>query len=427
MTGAEHVVSEVEGEVAPARTPKVDPESLVLRGSPGRVVRFRKGAIIAIAAFGSTAIIGVTWVALKPATLRLVASGENRRETGAKAPPDALAGTPATYGDVPRLGPPLPGDLGRPILEHQREVGAQPASAPPVADPAAEAAQRAAQEAEAERQRMAAERKAARESGVMMQMSGSAPPIVAASSANVGEAAAPAAPGEPHRVALDPERDPNAQQRKLDFRGQLSADGDINPHALQPPASPYMLSAGSIIAASLITGLNSDLPGLITAQVTQNAYDSATGRILLIPQGARLIGSYDSVVAFGQSRALVVWQRLILPDGSSIRIDNVPATDAAGSAGLTGRVDRHTWSVLKGIALSTLLGVGTELSFGSSEGDLVRAIRESTQQNAARTGDQIVTKNLDVQPTIRVRPGASLRVVVHKDLVLAPWRNLRGG
>ena len=117
-----------------------------------------------------------------------------------------------------------------------------------------------------------------------------------------------------------------------------------------------------------------------------------TGRGLLIPQGSRLIGSYDSVVAFGQSRALVVWQRIILPDGSSIRIDNVPATDTQGYAGLSDRIDRHTWQLLKGVALSTLLGVGTELSFGSTESDLVRAIRESAQQSGARAGDQHVVE-----------------------------------
>ena len=180
--------------------------------------------------------------------------------------------------------------------------------------------------------------------------------------------------------------------------------------------------AGSIISASLITGLNSDLPGLVTAQVTENVQDSVTGRIVIIPQGSRLIGSYDSVVAFGQKRALVVWQRIILPDGSSIRIDNVPATDTGGYAGLSDKVDVHTWQLLKGVALSTLLGVGTELSFGSSESDLVRAISESAQQSGSRAGDQLVTRNLNIQPTIRVRPGWPLRVVVHKDIVLRPRR-----
>src|SRR3546814_6189829 len=115
--------------------------------------------------------------------------------------------------------------------------------------------------------------------------------------------------------------DVNGQATRSARVGRNNDAGDTSPHALTAPASPWTLHAGSIIAASLITGLNSDLPGLVTAQVTQNVYDSVTGRSLLIPQGSRLIGSYDSDIAFGQSRALVVWQRIILPDGSSIRID----------------------------------------------------------------------------------------------------------
>lgn len=401
-------------EAAPAAaTPKADPETLVLRGNPGRVVRFRRGAVIAIAALGSTAIVGAAWVALKPAALRIVAGSDDRGDAGAKATPDALANAPASYGDVPRLGPPLPGDLGRPILEHQRSIGA----AVPPAGP-----DQAAQAAEAERQRIAAERKAARESGVMMQMSGNNRTVAATQNETASPPQVAEGTANP-RLALDPERDPKGQQRKADFLAGKDGTGDINPHPLVQPASPWTLSAGSVIAASLITGLSSDLPGLVTAQVTENAYDSVTGRTLLIPQGSRLIGSYDSVVAFGQKRALVVWQRIILPDGSSIRVDNVPATDTAGYAGLADKVDVHTWQLLKGVALSTLLGVGTELSFGSSESDLVRAIRESAQQSGSRAGDQLVTRNLNIQPTIRVRPGWPLRVVLHKDLLLRPWQS----
>jgi len=397
-------------ETAEAPAPaKADPETLVLRGSPGRVVRFRRGAVVAIAALGSTAIVGTAWFALKPTTFHVIAANEDRADIGSKAPADALANAPKSYGDVPQLGPPLPGDLGRPILEHQQSIGA--------AIPSVGADQRA-QAAEAERQRLVAEQKAARESGVMMQITGAnrpgaaEPPAPAASGAPSGDAGAA-------KIALDPDRDPNGQQRKADFVGATDRTSDINPYALVASPSPYTLMAGSVISASLITGLNSDLPGLVTAQITENAYDSVTGRILLVPQGSRLVGSYDSVVAFGQKRALVVWQRIILPDGASVRIDNVPATDTAGYAGLSDKVDVHTWQLLKGVALSSLLGVGTQLSFGSDESDLVRAIRESAQQSGSRAGDQLVTRNLNIQPTIRVRPGWPLRVVVHKDIVFS--------
>jgi len=396
----------------PAST-KADPETLVLRGSPGRVVRFRRGAVVAIAALGSTAIVGAAWVALKPTTFHIIAANEDRPDISAKAPADALAGAPKNYGDVPQLGPPLPGDLGRPILERQQTIGA---AIPPVGN------DQRAQAAEAERQRLVAEQKAARESGVMLQISGANRPGAAESPVPVASAV-PTGDAGAAKITLDPDRDPNNQQRKADFVGATDRTSDVNPHALMSLPSPYTLMAGSVISASLITGLNSDLPGLVTAQVTENAYDSVTGRILLVPQGSRLVGSYDSVVAFGQKRALVVWQRIILPDGSSVRIDNVPATDTAGYAGLSDKVDVHTWQLLKGVALSTLLGVGTQLSFGSNESDLVRAIRESAQQSGSRAGDQLVTRNLNIQPTIRVRPGWPLRVVVHKDIVFsAPQR-----
>jgi type IV secretion system protein VirB10 len=234
-------------------------------------------------------------------------------------------------------------------------------------------------------------------------------------------AAGPTPALDANKVALDPERDPNAQGRKAAFVDTLDPRGDVDPHRLTPAPSPYTLSAGSVIAASLITGLRSDLPGLVTAQVTENVYNSASGRILLIPQGARLIGSYDSVVAFGQKRALIVWQRIVMPDGSSLRIDNVPATDPSGYAGLADKVDFHTWSLLKGVALSTLLGVGSQLAL-SGESDLVQAIRFSTQDTVSRAGDEVTQRNLDIQPTITIRPGAPVRLVVHKDLILAPWK-----
>nr|WP_246592098.1 TrbI/VirB10 family protein [Aminobacter anthyllidis] len=118
---------------------------------------------------------------------------------------------------------------------------------------------------------------------------------------------------------------------------------------------------------------------------------------------------------------MLVWQRIILPDGSSIEIDNLPATDTAGYAGLEDKVDFHTWQLIKRVALATLLGVGTELSFGKNESDLVKAIRESTQQNISQAGQRITEKNLNIQPTIIVRPGWPLRVIVHKDLVLRPY------
>ncbi|MGN6123136.1 MAG: TrbI/VirB10 family protein [Sphingomonas oligoaromativorans] len=391
-------------ETMPPQNAKLDPETLEIRARPPRAVRFKRGAIIAIATCLSISLIAVTWMALKP---RLFHRAENQQELSqpdVRPTSDGLAAAPATYGDVPRLGPPLPGDLGKPILERQQQL----ATAANTGDPQLQQAEAA------ERQRRLAEWKAARESGVLVQNNLSQPTADAAIAA---PAATPAS--APGKVALDPTNDPNAQGRKIAFVAALDPKGDVNPHMLTALPSPYTLSAGSVISASLITGLRSDLPGLVTAQVTENIYDSATGRLLLVPQGARLVGSYDSLIAFGQKRALIVWQRIIMPDGRSLRIDNVPATDPSGYAGLAGKVDFHSWQLLKGVVLSTLLGVGSDLAL-SGQSDLVQAIRMSTQDNVARAGDQVTRANLGIQPTITIPPGAPVRLVVHKDLVFAP-------
>lgn len=388
-------------------TAKVDPETLAIRSRPPRAIRFKRGVIIAIAALGSVSLTAVTFMALKPHILHVEARDDLADPV--RAPSDTLNAAPATYGDVPKLGPPLPGDLGKPILEHQRAemMAVSPAD------------QQLQQAQAAEQDRQLAELKAARESGVLVQGR-----QAATASPGAIAATAPAAEPTSAKLALDPGNDPNAQGHKADFVATLDPRGDVNPHTLTPLASPYTLSAGSVISASLITGLRSDLPGLVTAQITENTYDSATGRILLIPQGARLIGSYDSVVAFGQKRALIVWQRIIMPDGGSMRIDNVPATDPSGYAGLQDKVDMHTWQLLKGVALSTLLGVSSQLAL-SGQSDLVQALRMSTQDSVSQAGDQITQRNLGIQPTITIRPGAPVRLVVHKDLVLAPVRGER--
>jgi type IV secretory pathway VirB10-like protein len=404
-------MSDVSRESA-APPPKEDPETLVLRGSPRPVVRFRRGLIIGITGAVAAALVTLTWVALEPPSFRLAAGDEHGGEPAAKAAPEALADAPANYGDVPRLGPPLPGDLGRPILDHQRSLGEEASPGNPQAAPTE--ADRARAAAEAERQRLEAERQAARASGVIVQLAGRG-------GASALTPAADARP--PNEDAAEPSPPAPAQAGQARRAGLAPSEaGDTNPHPLRPAPSPWTLSAGTIIPASLVTGLNSDLPGTVIAQVTENVRDSATGRTVLVPQGARLIGSYDSAVAFGQRRAMLVWQRIVFPDGSSIRLDNAPATDLSGYSGVRDRVDFHTWRLPQGIALSTLLGVGSELTLGSGEGDLVRAIRESTQQNAARAGDQITQRNLDIQPTLRVRAGWPLRAVIHKDLVLRPWR-----
>lgn len=373
-----------------------DPEDLALRTAPPRIVRFRKGLLVASAAAGFVLLAVISWFALDPASLKLAATERDLVPALEDTPPEALESLPLGYGAAstpPVLGPPLPGDLGRPILAHQREMareaGADSSSVSQVDSAAAAAV--------AERERHLADIAQARNAPILMQVSRGAM--------------------ERSGSGIEPTR-PGGSQVSHD----LQPDEFVNAARLQPPASRWQVSAGSTIAASLITGLNSDLPGIVIAQVTEPVFDSATGATVLIPQGARLLGRYASKIAFGQRRAMLEWERLLMPDGSSIMLDNAPATDAAGFAGLSDRTDLHSWQLLKGVGLSTLLGVGTELNFGDGEADLMRALRESAQSNGDRAGQKIVERNLDVAPTIIIRPGFQVRVLVHKDLVLPPWK-----
>jgi type IV secretion system protein VirB10 len=364
-------------------------------------------------------------LALHPLALRQGNTGKELYNTDQKPKAEGLAELPRTYADiakqVPPLGPPLNGDMGRPVVDAERQLGIssqQGSGFRP--DPEVERLR-------AERIRMAQKAEQAHESGVFFQINAKRDPIQPASNgqSTTTVTATPVSGTSPDgtHLTIDLQKDQNLQQRKLDFLNQGVDRNIYNPHPLQDPVSPYEVMAGTIIAASLVTGINSDLSGLVVAQVTEDVFDTVTGRTLLVPQGSRLIGSYDSVVAFHQRRALVVWQRIIMPDGSSEVIDNLPATDTAGYAGLEDQVDFHTWELLKGVAMSTLLGVGVEAGYAQqNESDLVRALRQSTLISTNRAGQQITEKNLNIQPTLKIRPGWPVRAVLNKDLVLRAYR-----
>jgi len=398
--------------------PKVDPETLVLRASPRKVVRFKRGLLVGIAGVGAVAILGTAWIALRGKGIVPRENDQDVFMVGQTRMPDALTKLPSSYDKV-KLGAPLPGDLGPSVVARERSLGINPSDTSFKPDPEEDAAR-------AERMRLAQQARQAREGGVFFSVSskGETTPVEASIASGRGDASPAGALQDVANPALnlDPTKDQNDQGRKLAFVNQKSDKDIYNRYALQTPASPYELLAGTIIPASLITGINSDLPGLVIAQVTEDIFDSVTGSYLLLPRGSKIIGAYDSVVAFGQSRALVVWHRIVMPDGTSIQIDNLPATDTAGYAGLSDQVDYHTWTLLKGVAMSTLLGVGSQASFGNSNSNLVEAIRESTQESTNQAGQRIVQKALDIQPTITVGEGSLLRVVLHQDIVLKPYR-----
>lgn len=312
---------------------------------------------------------------------------------------DGLAGLPRDYTGVPRdvppLGPPLPGDLGRPI------VAAQSQSSPSSPD--------------AEQQRRAQETEAARVSRLFAPGNRPQQPVGAASTPSQASMSG-------SMPATDEASIQNGQDRKLAFLNAPADRRTTSPDRLARPASPYVLQAGTVIPAALVTGLRSDLPGQITAQVTENVYDTPTGGSLLIPQGARLIGVYDSQVSFGQSRLLLVWTRLILPNGNSIVLERQPGADATGQAGLEDGVDHHWGALFKAALLSTILAVGTELGSDQNDSDIVRALRRGTGDTVNQAGQQVVRRNLNIQPTLTIRPGYPVRVIVTRDLVLQPYR-----
>jgi type IV secretion system protein TrbI len=231
-------------------------------------------------------------------------------------------------------------------------------------------------------------------------------------------AAAPA--GATPIVATADSSDLTSQDHKLAFLNCTVDRRTTSPGRVQPVASKYILQAGAVIPAALITGLRSDLPGQVTAHVTEDVYDSPTGKIRLIPQGARLVGQYDAQIAFGQTRALLVWTRLIMPNGRSIAPERQPGADTEGYAGLEDEVDNHWGMLFKAAILSTLLSVGSETGTSNSENNLAQAIRQGASQSYSQVGEQVVGRSLNIQPTITIKPGFPVRVVVTHDLVLEP-------
>ncbi len=395
------------------------PEDIELRVKPKPVRRINRKILMGGTALLSLVLLGAVLVALDPPDFRGGDAPQELYNTDRKPTAEGLAKLPSSYGDIPKLGPPLPGDIGDAMHKvDTKEPPELPISDKPFQpDPEADIAR-------ADRIRLARLAQQGRESKLFYSVA-TARKTGEAEDKPQGDVPQPPSPFSALQNIDTPQGQGQPapqtnQDKKLAFLNGKGEDTIYNPHALQKPVSPYTLMAGSIIPASLVTGLNSDLPGFVIGQVTEQVYDTVTGRHLLLPQGTQIIGKYDSVVAFGQKRALVVWQRLIRPDGSSLVIDNLPATDEGGYAGLEDKVDYHTWQLLKGIALATLLGVGTELSIGNEQGDLIAALRQSAQENTNRAGQSFVEKQLDVQPTLTVRPGWPLRIIVHKDLVLEP-------
>ena len=370
-----------------------------LRPEPPRVTRLSRKVLAGLGLAASLGVGGALIYALQ--TQHRGNQGQELYSTDNRTTPDGLSGLPKDYSGVPKLGPPLPGDLGRPILNGPN--GGQAGSAPGVATvsgPSPEE-QRRAQELESARTaRLFASTETRPGNTVTTAPS-------ATDLASLGLAPQPSTP--------------SAQDRQLAFLNQAADKRTVSPDRVAAPASANVLQAGAVISAALITGIRSDLPGQITAQVTENIYDSPTGKILLIPQGTRVIGQYDSGVGFGQRRILLVWNRLLFPNGRSIVLERQPGADAEGYAGLEDGVDYHWGDLFKAAALSTILSVGAEAGTSQNENSLVQALRQGASNSVSQTGQQIVSRQLNIAPTLTIRPGFPVRVIVTRDLVLEPY------
>jgi len=222
----------------------------------------------------------------------------------------------------------------------------------------------------------------------------------------------------------NPDSDQNLQMEKKAFLNSISATSeDYLSSVLKNPISKYELQAGTIIPGMLITGIDSDLPGQITGQVKSNVYDSMTGRYLLVPQGSKISGIYDSQVAYGQDRVLVAWKRIIFPNGQSIDLGGMPGADLSGYAGFNDQVDNHYKKIFGSIVLMSVLGAGAQLSQAQSNNNSLQAptvgqtIAQSLGTNIAATGTMITAKNINIQPTLKIRQGYEFNITVTKDMV----------
>lgn len=376
---------------AQARTP------LSTRAAPPKPRRLSRKAIAALSGAGVLTVAGaLAWSLSEGRHVRApqeTVSVERRQN-------DLLDSAPRDYSDLAQgsaqgLGPPP----------------AAPTETVPTDPSAGAGAPATPNQADAAEERRRQQAESARGSRLFSDSGTRAAPSQPASTAEP----APPATTTPAAAPTQP------ADRRTAFVTGGSAEPTTNSGRLNPAAGRYVVTAGSTIAAALVTGLSSDLPGQVVAQVTEDVFDSVTGRTRLIPQGTRLLGVYDANVSTGQSRALVVWTRMILPDGRSIDLDRMIGTDAAGQSGFADRVNNHWGAILRAGLLSTLLGIGTEATGFGDNDTIADAIRDSAGQTVGRAGDRVVERQLSVQPTITVRPGARVRVLVGRDLLLAPW------
>jgi type IV secretion system protein VirB10 len=212
---------------------------------------------------------------------------------------------------------------------------------------------------------------------------------------------------------------------------QGEIDSQSNPHYLMATRvqalSPYEVKAGTVIPSVMISGINSELPGQLIAQVSENVFDTATGQLLLIPQGSRLIGTYENNTVVGQHRVLIAWNRIIYPDASSLDLGAMAGADQGGYAGFRDKTDNHTWPTFRNALLLSAITAGVQLSQpqarqGDSAYSSQQVIASSLGMQMGQLGMGSIQRGMGLPPTLTIRPGYRFNVMVSKDMILPPWR-----
>ncbi|TAJ68778.1 MAG: hypothetical protein EPO51_24925 [Phenylobacterium sp.] len=359
--------------------PKTPMPPLETRAPRPPVVRLRKGVVAGAVLAASGLVAGsLAWAFVVQPELRARAhearlEGRPSEVRGAVRPSDRVTDAPATYADLDRLPEP-------------RRLGGRPETAGPKPTPVARAP--------APRQRPAANGLAEDARSSALFFGGGARAAAPASEPGGGNAS----------------------------RGDYGAV--YNTHALLPPLSPYEVKAGAVVPAALLTAVDTSRAGPVTASVTESVFDTVSGRHLLIPQGARLVGRHEGESRHGDARAFIVWDRLILPNGKSLVLPKEPGVDAQGAIGAKGEVDRRLFplavATLFAGAITTLGQVARDQDDRS--GGLLGDAGDAASIEAAQVGGRLLDRELQVRPVVRLRPGARVRVFITRDLVLEPYQ-----
>ena len=223
--------------------------------------------------------------------------------------------------------------------------------------------------------------------------------------------------------------DQNKQKSKSLFLKQKQ-DSFYSTNLKNPAIGKYELKTGSFIPAVLVTAINSDLPGDVIAQVRENVYDYRTGKYILIPMGTKIVGKYDSSITYGQNRVLLIWQRLVFPNGSTLVLDNMQGVDLLGNAGLKGKTNNHFWKLMRSVLLSSAINMASgslesldvNIEAGSRSRVNIGTGASDAAQNIRSIGERMVEKDLNRQPTIEIKRGKKFNIFVSKDIILSPYR-----